>query len=248
MIVTDLDRTLLMTNMTISSYTKGVLHLCQEKGIKIVFATARYFRAVEEWIIPAISFRPDITISSNGAYAYNSDKIWYQALINPELANEMIREIHVRDGKITVGTSQIRLSEHQIKETHTTFSVPCDFQTPVNDYVHYIDFRGGNNIAEEITHLFPQVRLQSYVDLLTTFVHKNARKGLALQEIMRQLKITDEETAGFGDDVNDLDFMQICGTKVAVSNAIDEVKIVADHICESNDNDGAAKWLEEYVL
>ena len=39
-----------------------------------------------------------------------------------------------------------------------------------------------------------------------------------------------------------------CGIGVAVANAIDEVKAVADHICDTNDNDGVAKWLEENVL
>jgi len=40
----------------------------------------------------------------------------------------------------------------------------------------------------------------------------------------------------------------MCGIGVAVSNAIDEVKAVADHIAESNDDDGVAKFIERYIL
>jgi len=39
-----------------------------------------------------------------------------------------------------------------------------------------------------------------------------------------------------------------CGIGVAVSNAINEAKSAADHICDTNENDGVAKWLEENVL
>jgi len=33
-----------------------------------------------------------------------------------------------------------------------------------------------------------------------------------------------------------------------MGNALEEVKAVADYICNTNENDGAAKWLNEHVL
>ena len=36
-----------------------------------------------------------------------------------------------------------------------------------------------------------------------------------------------------------------CGIGVAVSNAINEAKLVANYICDTNENDGVVKWLEE---
>ena len=35
---------------------------------------------------------------------------------------------------------------------------------------------------------------------------------------------------------------------IAVSNALVEVKNIADEICNSNDQDGVAKWLDENIL
>jgi len=40
----------------------------------------------------------------------------------------------------------------------------------------------------------------------------------------------------------------MAGTSVAVANAIDEVKQVADYITESNNDDGVAKFLEKMIL
>jgi len=52
----------------------------------------------------------------------------------------------------------------------------------------------------------------------------------------------------FSDDYNDFDMIRECGIGVAVINALDEVKAVANYICDANENDGVAKWLEENVL
>jgi len=52
----------------------------------------------------------------------------------------------------------------------------------------------------------------------------------------------------FGDDWNDIELLRNCGTGIAVANALNEAKAVADYVCASNDEDGVAKWLEEYVL
>ena len=33
-----------------------------------------------------------------------------------------------------------------------------------------------------------------------------------------------------------------------MGNSIDEIKMIADYICDTNDNDGVAKWLEENIM
>lgn len=57
-----------------------------------------------------------------------------------------------------------------------------------------------------------------------------------------------EDITAFGDDRNDLDMMEIAGTAVAVANAIDEVKAIADYVTACNDEDGVAKYIETHIL
>ena len=61
-------------------------------------------------------------------------------------------------------------------------------------------------------------------------------------------KTTPLETVYFGDDHDDIEPIKMCGMGVAVSNAIDEVKDVADAIAGNNDEDGVAKFIERKIL
>jgi hypothetical protein len=39
----------------------------------------------------------------------------------------------------------------------------------------------------------------------------------------------------FCDDLNDIDLLEYCGIGIAMGNALDEVKAVADYICDANE-------------
>ena len=47
----------------------------------------------------------------------------------------------------------------------------------------------------------------------------------------------------FGDNTNDIKMMEIADTSVAVSNAVPEVKAVADEVIRSNQEDGVINYI-----
>ena len=51
-----------------------------------------------------------------------------------------------------------------------------------------------------------------------------------------------------GDGYNDLTMIKYAGLGVAMENAIDDVKRLADEVCADNDADGVAGWLEQHIL
>lgn len=54
-----------------------------------------------------------------------------------------------------------------------------------------------------------------------------------------------EKIISFGDSINDVPLFEVSDECYAVENAVDSLKIIADDVIESNDNDGVAKWLLE---
>lgn len=65
-------------------------------------------------------------------------------------------------------------------------------------------------------------------------------KGMALETICSILKISPEETAAIGDSDNDISMMKYAGHKIAMGNANDRVKEIADWTAPGNGEDGAA--------
>jgi hydroxymethylpyrimidine pyrophosphatase-like HAD family hydrolase len=58
---------------------------------------------------------------------------------------------------------------------------------------------------------------------------------------------TDEETIAFGDGENDVELVAWAGYGIAVANAHDRVKAVADWVCPSAQEEGVAQVLEAYL-
>ncbi|MBQ4030504.1 MAG: HAD family hydrolase [Bacilli bacterium] len=74
-------------------------------------------------------------------------------------------------------------------------------------------------------------------------------KGKAVLELIKYLNIKQEETMCFGDSMNDLSMFNACHYKVAMKNASDELKSIADYITEDdNNNDGVGKFIEKNIL
>ena len=80
------------------------------------------------------------------------------------------------------------------------------------------------------------------------FSSATATKEHSIKILSEKLNIPIEEMVAFGDDFNDIGMLKLCGTGVAMKNAIPQVKEVADFETLSNNEDGVAKYLEENIL
>lgn len=72
-------------------------------------------------------------------------------------------------------------------------------------------------------------------------------KGSALRWLCERKGINRNQVIAFGDNYNDIEMLEYAGVGVAVENAEEEVKLKADYICLSNDNDGVGKFLEDFL-
>lgn len=77
--------------------------------------------------------------------------------------------------------------------------------------------------------------------------HKNATKEQAVKILMKKYKLRKEELIGVGDTTHDLLFLQQCGTKVAMGNAQQKLKDIADFVALSVDEDGLVAVIEKYL-
>jgi len=69
-----------------------------------------------------------------------------------------------------------------------------------------------------------------------------------LPEVLKKNKITPENIAFIGDDVNDLEIMRLVGFKATPSDGMDFIKDIADYICKNRSGNGAFRELAELII
>ena len=77
---------------------------------------------------------------------------------------------------------------------------------------------------------------------------RGVNKGTGVAELMAYMGVSANAAVAFGDGGNDLPLAQAVGRFVAMGNADEELKAVADEVCPSVDKDGVAVWIESNLL
>lgn len=75
-----------------------------------------------------------------------------------------------------------------------------------------------------------------------------ANKQHGIFEVAKILGIETHEIIGVGDHYNDFPLLMACGLKVAMGNAIEDLKAIADYIAPSVEEDGVADVIEKFIL
>ena len=84
-------------------------------------------------------------------------------------------------------------------------------------------------------------------DFYFEFMAPGIDKGRALAGALPKLGIDASEVIAFGDGQNDVSMLRWAGTGVAMGNAVDEAKAAADMVTASNNEDGIALALAEFL-
>jgi len=249
----DLDGTLLDNEKQISKRTLAALKACRERGILIGVSTSR---SEQNCLTFLPKLQPDILISSGGALVKNGDTHIYKAEFSVEEVRNMItlaREICGNDCEITIDT---------LKEHYWNYKVDPKKQDESWGDTIYSDFKDFNRAALKVcVEIFDDAHAEKLKEILPDcdcirftdgFWYKFTKAGVtkegAIERVCEACNISLTDIAAFGDDLADIGMLKLCGTGIAMGNALDEVKKNADIIIGRNDEDGIAEYLEKEIL
>ena len=267
LIAVDLDGTLLSSNNTILPETQRMLRVAVQNGIKVVLATGRPLSGV-------LNFAKQLGIEGDDQYAivFNgaviqtiSGRVLMSQELNYQDFNNMLRfqrlshvNVHFETTKYFITTDRDLSVQMQINAalTDNIMKVRARKEIPKDFTFNKVGFASteGADQVEKLWNSFPDWAFQTY-DIVRSFdsiIELNAlgaSKGNALMDLASRLKIAQKDVMIFGDQGNDLsmfsnpDFM-----KVAMGNAISEIKDKADYVTDDNDHNGIAKALKKFVL
>lgn len=249
----DLDGTLLQSDKNISQRTLPALKKCREKGILIGVSTSR---SEQNSLAYLNELMPDILISSGGALVKYKCKYIYKAEFSVDETNAMIdmaRNVCGKDCEITIDTIDAHYWNYKVD--------PKKIDKSWGDSI-YTDF---SNFAEcslkMCVEIFEPDKAVWLAERLSDcdcvrfsdgywykFTKKNVTKENAIMKITEVCGFDTDSIIAFGDDYADIGMLKLCGTGVAMGNAIDEVKEKADIVIGSNDEDGIAEFIEKKII
>ena len=96
-------------------------------------------------------------------------------------------------------------------------------------------------VREHINQAHPNLVVTSAFITDLEINHKDAQKGIAVAHYAKTLGLSMKQVFGIGDNFNDVSMIRDAGIGVAMGNAPDEVKAIADFVTDTNVNGGVAK-------
>ena len=269
LIAFDLDGTLLHDDKTVAQRSLRALYAAHEKGALIVPATGRIYKGVPAALRLQPFSRYFITINGAKVLDAETGDVLSRAEMPCELTLRLMEHMDAldviydcyQDDWGYVSRSMYERAGDYISD-RGILELFYRSRTPVEDLKAYLRARGGSvqkaqmhfrdlrakkKELEELPALFPEVAVSSSVPSNIEINILRANKGEALCSLCAALGIPPEETLAFGDGTNDLSMIRAAGCGVAMGNADFAVKAAADAVCDDNEHDGLAKYLEKLL-
>ena len=246
-IITDLDRTLLHTDKSLSRHTVEVLMKCREKGLRLMVASARPIRELIKFNQSSIPM--DGITATNGAVVLTPDGIHQEGI--PHHIGEAVLEklISYPDVFLSVETDRGLYSNRDIPIWQPV--IWDRFPTLPEDIILYkiLASSGQKPLYEGIENTLTDDVYHTIANNdLIQIMSNEATKWNGIKQMLSHFGVSPSDAVYFGDDNDDIEPIKNCGLGVAVSNAIPSVLDVADRVIDSNDMDGVAKFIEENLL
>lgn len=269
-IIMDVDGTLTNSKKQITPKTKEMLIAAQNKGIKLVLASGR---PVSGLIGLAKELEMEkhhgLLVSFNGSKVVDcqTKEVLFDQTMRIEDAREVLEHMKnfkvypmidkgnylfvndVYKGMITYQNEKIDIIQYEARGGNFKL---CE----IEDLSSFVDFP----LNKILTAGDPEYLNEHYQDMMEPFKErlncmftapfyfeftaKGIDKAKALDSVLKPMGFQQEEMVAFGDGDNDATMLSYAGIGVAMDNAQDSLKKIADKITLSNEEDGIAVMLE----
>jgi len=266
LLVVDVDGTLVNKNGLISPVDAKALARASSLGVRIALCTGRVIRTTQR-IIDELSL-DGYHIYYDGAVIYypaKKDEIYCKPIkqeivkraIDFARANDIYLELYTTArffaGKtnwsddvhqhyfgidpVITDLDEVCLCERIVKAELISHSPREDAEV----VMFKKEFDGNLRFSSAHSPAHPDIEFINIVD-------PEVSKGEALKFLMGHFGIKKEETIAIGDGFNDIPLFQVAGTTVAMGNAFDELKKMANYITVDVENGGVANAVEKFLL
>jgi Cof subfamily protein (haloacid dehalogenase superfamily) len=260
----DLDGTLLQADHSISEETRQIIRTLMNRDILVVLVSARPYHGITpigKWLgsdsMPVVSL--------NGAYIGLGEDILFESQIDLET----LRSLHFQAGDFDAsliyytGLSwNAEAYNAAIEKEQKITTVPVNIASFESLMHEWKTLQAGANKvmaigSEPVIAALERKLISIFEGFLNIYPSKptyleimrlDASKSNAVRFLLEKYNIRKEEIMAIGDNFNDKEMIAFAGMGIAMGNAPEAVKAVAQYVTDTNQNDGVRKAIEKFIL
>lgn len=259
----DVDGTLYSRSQRVSAKTIESIQLLREQGILCGIATGRSPESIRH-----LKQYFDIIIAFNGQIIEYEDRIFYESYIHPQDLLKIYTYAKNNNKRLYLGSGQSKElgSFNNVPEFLTkgilslafkvmkapwvrniafkAYRKPSYPMSAINQCVLYIPYHESITLGQELEYSKITYSNPFSIDIIS----KENSKLSSIKKITEFLNIDIAQVMAFGDGINDLEMIEGVGVGVAMGNAEEELKEVADYITDTHEAEGIYKALTHFDL
>lgn len=257
LIATDIDGTILKYNYEFNAEVKKCIRDLTEHGVKVVLVTGRMHAATRH-IAEELGLDTPVVCYQGGLVKHNNE-ILYERNLEPKFTKDIINwarknNIHIN---LYINDELYVEKDSPTIQRYIRQGVP-DFQIKSFDEIKLekinklllIDYEDENKVTmwkEYLEVKYPDIYFIKSTPFYCEICHSEATKASAVNFLKDYWELKKEEIMTIGDQNNDIDLLSAGGIKVAMGNATDELKEIADYVTDTVNNNGFVKAVEKFV-
>ncbi|WP_286907054.1 Cof-type HAD-IIB family hydrolase [Clostridium sp. UBA1652] len=272
-IIMDVDGTLTNSEKKISEKTKNALIKAQEAGVILILASGRPTSGLIDY---AKELKMDehhgLLVSFNGSKVVDcqSNKVLFNETMSVEKGQAVLEHMKKFDIKPMIDKDEYLF-------VNDVYNCYVEYKGRPFNVIQYESRGGKFKLCEKddlaafadyplnkiLTAGDPEYLKANYEEMMEPFkdtlscmftgpfyfefTAKGIDKAKALDSVLIPMGYKKEEMIAFGDGHNDASMVKYAGIGVAMANAVDDLKEIADEVTLSNEEDGIAYTLKEYL-
>lgn len=257
LIATDIDGTILKYNFEFNKEVKDCIKKLTEDGIKVVLVTGRMHSATT-YIAEELGLSSP-TISYQGGLIRYGEETLYEKHLDPKIAKEIIKWAHKNDVHLNLYMDdKLYVEKDDTVVRRYTGERSAGYIVKSFDELKLekinkllaIDFENPERVTEWKDYLSENYKTVDVVKSMPYFceiANPEATKYHAVKFLTEYFGLKQEEVMSIGDQNNDINLLKAGGIKVAMGNATEELKSVADYVTDTVNNNGFISAVERFV-
>ena len=260
----DIDGTLTNSKHEITQEVKDSIKRLRKKGIYVILCSGRNNKDVCKYSKKVCA--SEYAISSNGAqiYNYKKNENFYKNDIQYNEISKVWNYCKEYNLELVFNTVDYQFGNNVFcSDIYKDRKVLKDVQDIKDKEVYQIIINSNDYYnmkkCNEFINKNEELKIANYSrDYLKNeinskepyyiFINDNSvDKGTAIKYFLKVMNLKKKDTVCFGDRINDLTMFNSCGKTVAMDNADDSLKEIANYITLSNDENGVAYFLNKYI-